>query len=66
MCCRTQSSSPTSALPVEAITDPYNGEPLHLKKLPEGWLIYAVGANLLDDGGDLENKKDWGLGPIPR
>jgi hypothetical protein len=53
-------------LPVEVITDPYNGEPLHLKKLPEGWLIYAVGENLLDDGGDLENKKDWGLGPIPR
>jgi hypothetical protein len=53
-------------LPGEVITDPYNGEPLHLKKLPEGWLIYAVGENLLDDGGDLENRKDVGLGPIPR
>ena len=50
-------------LPVDATIDPFNGAPLHLKKLPEGWLIYSVGANLKDDGGDLEDKKDVGLGP---
>ena len=53
-------------LPVEAITDPYNGERLQLKKLPEGWLIYAVGENLIDDGGVFENQKDVGLGAAQR
>jgi hypothetical protein len=50
-------------LPADATIDPFNGAPLHLKKLPEGWLIYSVGANLKDDGGDVEDKKDVGLGP---
>ena len=53
-------------LPVEAITDPYNGERLQLKKLPEGWLIYAVGENLIDDGGVFENQKDVGFGAAQR
>jgi HAMP domain-containing protein len=50
-------------LPVEAATDPYDGKPLHLKKLPDGWLIYSVGKNLTDDGGELADNKDVGLGP---
>ena len=50
-------------LPAEAITDPYTGEPLRIKKTVNGWLIYAVGENLTDDGGDLEKMKDVGLGP---
>jgi hypothetical protein len=52
-------------LPAEAITDPYTGEPLHIKKIGDSWLIYAVGENLIDDGGDLEKMKDVGLGPLP-
>ena len=50
-------------LPADATIDPFNGAPLHLAKLSEGWLIYSVGANLKDDGGDLVDKKDVGLGP---
>lgn len=50
-------------LPAGETTDPFNGAPLHLRKLPEGWLIYSVGANLTDDGGDLVDNKDVGLGP---
>jgi hypothetical protein len=51
-------------LPPEAITDPFNGKPLHLKKLPDGWLIYSVGKNLKDDGGTLtDEREDVGLGP---
>jgi hypothetical protein len=53
-------------LPSESVTDPYDGNPLHLKKLPNGWLIYAVGENLADDGGDLDRRKDIGLGPLTR
>ena len=52
-------------LPADVLIDPYNGQPLHLKKLPEGWLIYSVGNNLKDDGGKLnEEHEDVGLGPI--
>jgi hypothetical protein len=51
-------------LPAEATADPYNGEPLHVKKLPEGWLVYSVGANLVDDGGKLEKVVDVGFGPL--
>jgi hypothetical protein len=50
----------------QATIDPYNSEPLHVKKLPEGWLVYSVGRNLVDDGGILDYKNDLGAGPISR
>jgi hypothetical protein len=49
-------------LPASEIVDPFNGEPMRLKKLPEGWLIYSVGRDLKDDGGDVADK-DVGLAP---
>jgi hypothetical protein len=52
-------------LPAEATIDPFNGEPLHVKKLPDGWLVYSVGRNLQDDGGKLDNAEgDVGVGPL--
>jgi len=51
-------------LPEQATIDPYNGEPLHVKKLPEGWMVYSVGRNLVDDGGIPDYKNDIGAGPI--
>jgi hypothetical protein len=51
-------------LPPEAKIDPFNGEPLHVKHLPEGWMVYSVGANLVDDGGIPDGKSDVGVGPI--
>jgi len=51
-------------LPVEATLDPFTGEPLKLKKLPDGWLIYAVGEDLVDGGGDLDERRDVGLAPL--
>jgi len=51
-------------LPEEATIDPYNGEPLHVKKVPDGWMVYSVGSNLVDDGGILDFKNDIGAGPI--
>jgi hypothetical protein len=54
-------------LPAEATTDPFTGEPLHVKKLPQGWLVYSVGPNFQDDGGKLEDSTngDVGIGPPP-
>jgi hypothetical protein len=54
-------------LPPHTITDPYTGEPLHVRKTPQGWLVYAVGPNLRDDGGRLEHPmtSDVGVGPPP-
>ena len=56
------------ALPAEAISDPYTGEPLRMKRLPEGWLVYSVGKNLTDNGGDVTAAPgklalDVGFGP---
>ena len=47
-------------LPEQATIDPYNGQPLHVKKLPEGWMVYSVGHNLVDDGGIPDYKNDVG------
>jgi hypothetical protein len=53
-------------LPADATIDPYNGKPLRVKKLPEGWMVYSVGRNLVDDGGMLDHVNDLGAGPISR
>ncbi len=50
-------------LPASELVDPFNGQQLRLKKLPEGWLIYSVGRDLKDDGGDVADVKDVGLAP---
>lgn len=50
-------------LPPQSTIDPFNGEPLHVKKLPEGWLVYSVGPDGIDDGGKLDGKADFGFGP---
>ena len=52
-------------LPAETTTDPFTGEPLHVKKTPRGWLVYSVGSNFKDDGGKLDNDSDVGVGPQP-
>jgi hypothetical protein len=55
-------------LPEEVGIDPFNGKPMIIKKLPEGWLVYSVGENLQDDGGKVEEESnnkplDVGFGP---
>jgi hypothetical protein len=55
-------------LPAEAITDPYDGSPIKLKRVETEWLIYCVGPDLKDDGGQLNPTSagwDIGLGPVP-
>ena len=38
-------------VPDGATIDPFNGDPLIYQLTPEGWLLYSVGANFVDDGG---------------
>jgi len=47
------------------IVDPFNGKPMIVKKLPEGWLVYSVGANRIDDGGNVATDVDVGCSPLP-
>jgi hypothetical protein len=51
------------ALPKAATVDPFSGEPLKLKRTDDGWVIYTVMQNGVDDGGDFEDQKDDGLAP---
>lgn len=50
------------ALPEEATTDPFTGEPLILHRSPRGWTVYSVGENRKDDGGRLDGQHDFGAG----
>jgi hypothetical protein len=50
-------------LPAAATTDPYTGEPLHVRRVEGGWVVYSVGNNLTDDGGQVKDLKDVGFGP---
>jgi tetratricopeptide (TPR) repeat protein len=52
-------------LPEDQTTDPFTGKPLLMKKLPDGWVVYSVGTNLKDDGGQIGDQADIGLGPVP-
>lgn len=57
-------------LPAAAKTDPFSGDPLLLKRKDGEWVVYSVGENLLDDGGDVydatavDRPLDVGLGPL--
>ncbi|TWT66565.1 hypothetical protein [Allorhodopirellula solitaria] len=56
-------------LPADAIIDPYRGEPLIAKSTEDGWIIYSVGKNGKDDGGEIapesgtDQSLDIGIGP---
>lgn len=43
--------------------DPFSGLPLKLKLTGNGWAIYTVFRNGMDDGGDFRDQKDYGLAP---
>ena len=51
-------------LPEEETIDPFTGKPLVMKRLSDGWVIYSVGKDLQDDGGKVDDRSDFGLGPV--
>ena len=50
-------------LPGAATIDPYSGQPLKLKHTADGWIVYSVMHNGIDDGGDFKGLKDYGVAP---
>ena len=50
--------------------DPFDGSPMKSKQTKDGWVVYSVGENLEDDGGDVVSQAadsrplDIGLGPL--
>lgn len=50
-------------LPAADAVDPFTGQPLIVKPSAGGWLVYSVGTNGADDGGDFAKGKDVGFGP---
>jgi hypothetical protein len=53
-------------LPADAGIDPFNGQPLIVKRTEEGWFVYSVGTNGSDDGGNFDKHQDIGVGPSQR
>lgn len=51
------------SLPAAATIDPFSGQPLKLKSTGDGWVVYSVMKNGVDDGGDFKEMKDFGVGP---
>jgi hypothetical protein len=49
-------------LPRDVTVDPFTGMPLIVKHTDQGWIVYSVGENEVDDGGDIESGKDSGFG----
>jgi hypothetical protein len=51
-------------LPPAATTDPFSGKPLSLRHTEDGWIVYSVMENRVDDGGDFNELKDYGVAPV--
>jgi hypothetical protein len=50
-------------LPAAATADPFIDEPLIAKLVDGSWYVYSVGKDGVDDGGEFETAKDFGVGP---
>jgi len=50
-------------LPKEATIDPFDGKPLKLKHTKDGWIVYSVMVNGIDDGGEFTGLADFGVAP---
>ena len=50
-------------VPESMTVDTMNGELMKVKRTDEQWLVYSVGLNLADDGGNANEVKDFVVGP---
>lgn len=48
-------------LDADVTRDPFTDEPLRLRRTDDGWLVYSIGADGEDQGGDFEKAKDVGF-----
>ena len=51
-------------VPESMTVDTMNGELMKVKRTDEQWLVYSVGLNLADDGGNANEVKDFVVGPV--
>ncbi len=51
-------------LPTGATIDPFTEQPLVIRKQGANWLVYSLGFNLKDDGGEVDEGKDVGIAPL--
>ena len=51
-------------LPTDATIDPFTEQPLVIRKQGASWLVYSLGFNLKDDGGEVDEGKDVGIAPL--
>jgi len=51
-------------LPSDVTIDPFSEQPLVIRKLGTSWLVYSVGFDLNDNGGQIDESKDVGIGPL--
>ncbi len=61
----TQDDLVKFGVPLAMTVDTMNGDPMIVKRDDGRWLVYSVGLNLIDDGGDLDSapdQNDVGLG----
>jgi hypothetical protein len=52
------------SLPADATIDPFTEQPLVIRKQGASWLIYSLGFDLKDDGGEVDEGKDVGIAPL--
>lgn len=64
---RSQEELVKAKLLKEVHHDPYDGQPLRLKRTPNGFIVYSIGVDMVDNGG-VQNRKsriapgnDWGF-----
>lgn len=60
-----QQEGGADTLPAAATVDPYTDKPLLVKQVAGGWVVYSVGVNGKDDGGDLTEMHDVGVSSAP-
>lgn len=53
-------------IPADWKRDPFDGQELRLAQTPKGWIVYSVGENLHNDGGEMGGiSDDIAVGPFP-
>lgn len=57
-------TAPDLQLPRDAVLDPFNGQPLRIQ-VDNAIVIYSVGTDLIDDGGDVQGERDFGVVAVP-
>jgi hypothetical protein len=53
-------------MPLAATIDPFDGKQLKLKHTDQGWVVYTVMLDGVDDSGNFIQLHDYGVAPLSR